>query len=120
MMPRTGPLGSRRAATKNRLVVGSNQTMSSPLTWLMVLIDPFPPLAVGSRRIVWLATPQPTRSWLAFPTARPAGEQAVMPNVARSKVFSTVPSALMTATPPGLHPGPLPGPPVQPISGMER
>ena len=32
MIPKTGPPGLRRAARKYRLVVGSNHTMSSPLT----------------------------------------------------------------------------------------
>src|SRR5262249_38290451 len=77
MMPSTGPPGFKRAARKNLSVVGSNHTMSSPLTCGKLLVDPFPPFAFGSSRIDWVPpVPQPTISLPFAPRARPAGEHA--------------------------------------------
>ena len=71
-------------------------------------MDPFPPFAFGSRRIDWLATPQPTISLPPVPRARPAGEQAVTApplKVAKSYTFVTFPvSGSIMATPPGPPP----------------
>src|SRR6202034_879349 len=45
--------------------------------------------------------PQPTIRLPLPPTARPAGEHAVMPKVAKLIVRRTVPEVLTSATPPG-------------------
>src|SRR5438309_9896135 len=71
-------------------------------------MDPFPPFAFGSRRIDWLATPQPTISLPPVPRARPAGEQAVtapLLKTVKSYTFVTFPvSGSIMTTPPGPPP----------------